>query len=341
MDFGLTDDQRDIQRTARELLADRSRSSACASTPRRARPTRTCGSELCGLGWPGIAVSEEHGGQGLGAVELAILCEELGRAVRRVPFLPTALAATLHRARRLAPSSSERWLPRARVAARRRRAWARADGAATRDRRRRRAGLRAASRTAARALRRAGEATSRRSTRSTRPARRRASSAPGGEALAGDVAGGAGPRAGRDLRRARRRVRPRAGDDARVRQGAQAVRHAGRRLPGRLAPLRADAARHREGARRRRRSRRGRPTPTPSAWPRRPRWPRPPRRTPGASVTAAAIQLHGGIGFTWEADVHWLFKRAQVDAALLGGGGTHRARIAAIAAARAGAMTTA
>ena len=39
--------------------------------------------------------------------------------------------------------------------------------------------------------------------------------------------------------------------------------------------------------------------------------------------------------------MHWLFKRAQLDAALLGGGGTHRARIAAIAAARAGAMTTA
>nr|MBA2349791.1 acyl-CoA dehydrogenase [Solirubrobacterales bacterium] len=47
----------------------------------------------------------------------------------------------------------------------------------------------------------------------------------------------------------------------------------------------------------------------------------------GRSVTAAAIQLHGGIGFTWEADVHWLYKRAQMDAALLGGASAHRARI--------------
>ena len=54
----------------------------------------------------------------------------------------------------------------------------------------------------------------------------------------------------------------------------------------------------------------------------------------GREVTAAAIQLHGGIGFTWEADVHWLFKRAQLDAALLGGAATHRARLARIAAAR-------
>lgn len=54
----------------------------------------------------------------------------------------------------------------------------------------------------------------------------------------------------------------------------------------------------------------------------------------GRSSTATAIQLHGGIGFTWEADVHWLFKRAQLDAALLGAGGTHRARVAALQAGR-------
>jgi alkylation response protein AidB-like acyl-CoA dehydrogenase len=40
--------------------------------------------------------------------------------------------------------------------------------------------------------------------------------------------------------------------------------------------------------------------------------------------------MHGGIGFTWEADVHWLFKRAQIDAALLGGAVRHRARVAEI-----------
>jgi alkylation response protein AidB-like acyl-CoA dehydrogenase len=54
----------------------------------------------------------------------------------------------------------------------------------------------------------------------------------------------------------------------------------------------------------------------------------------GRSVTGAAIQLHGGIGFTWEADVHWLYKRAQLDAALLGGAGTHRARLAQLVSRR-------
>jgi alkylation response protein AidB-like acyl-CoA dehydrogenase len=54
----------------------------------------------------------------------------------------------------------------------------------------------------------------------------------------------------------------------------------------------------------------------------------------GRSVTASAIQAHGGIGFTWEADVHWLYKRAQLDAALLGGARRHRATLAALAAGR-------
>jgi alkylation response protein AidB-like acyl-CoA dehydrogenase len=54
-------------------------------------------------------------------------------------------------------------------------------------------------------------------------------------------------------------------------------------------------------------------------------------------ATAAAIQLHGGIGFTWEADVHWWFKRAQLDAHFLGAGGVHRAQVTRLAAQRAAA----
>ena len=54
----------------------------------------------------------------------------------------------------------------------------------------------------------------------------------------------------------------------------------------------------------------------------------------GREVTASAIQAHGGIGFTWEADVHWLYKRAQLDVALLGGARRHRATLARLAAAR-------
>ena len=53
----------------------------------------------------------------------------------------------------------------------------------------------------------------------------------------------------------------------------------------------------------------------------------------GRETTGSAIQAHGGIGFTWEADVHWLYKRAQLDAALLGGR-RHREALARAAADR-------
>jgi alkylation response protein AidB-like acyl-CoA dehydrogenase len=58
----------------------------------------------------------------------------------------------------------------------------------------------------------------------------------------------------------------------------------------------------------------------------------------GRDVTQSAIQAHGGIGFTWEADVHWLYKRAQLDAALLGGAKRQRAHLAAILAEHASAV---
>lgn len=41
-----------------------------------------------------------------------------------------------------------------------------------------------------------------------------------------------------------------------------------------------------------------------------------------------AIQLHGGIGFTWEHDAHLYFKRARADAVLLGDAASQRERIA-------------
>jgi alkylation response protein AidB-like acyl-CoA dehydrogenase len=56
--------------------------------------------------------------------------------------------------------------------------------------------------------------------------------------------------------------------------------------------------------------------------------------TAGREVAGSAIQAHGGIGFTWEADVHWLYKRAEIDRALLGGPGRHLAALARVAAER-------
>ncbi len=45
-------------------------------------------------------------------------------------------------------------------------------------------------------------------------------------------------------------------------------------------------------------------------------------------AAAENIQIHGGIGFTWEHDAHLYFKRAQSSAALLGDAAWHRAQLA-------------
>jgi alkylation response protein AidB-like acyl-CoA dehydrogenase len=51
----------------------------------------------------------------------------------------------------------------------------------------------------------------------------------------------------------------------------------------------------------------------------------------GWRVTASALQVHGGIGFTWEHDLHFFLKRARTDGALFGSARTHRDRVAELA----------
>jgi alkylation response protein AidB-like acyl-CoA dehydrogenase len=65
--------------------------------------------EISDLGWSGIAIDEAYGGQGLGMVELVILCEELGHACAPTPFLSNAAAGLF-----IGSGSDEqrqRWLP--------------------------------------------------------------------------------------------------------------------------------------------------------------------------------------------------------------------------------------
>jgi alkylation response protein AidB-like acyl-CoA dehydrogenase len=47
-------------------------------------------------------------------------------------------------------------------------------------------------------------------------------------------------------------------------------------------------------------------------------------------VLASALQVHGGIGFTWEHDLHLYLKRAHLDAVSFGDADHHRARLASL-----------
>lgn len=48
----------------------------------------------------------------------------------------------------------------------------------------------------------------------------------------------------------------------------------------------------------------------------------------GVEVVGTAVQLHGGIGYTWESGIHRALKRAMVDRSLFGSPAAHRERIA-------------
>jgi alkylation response protein AidB-like acyl-CoA dehydrogenase len=47
-----------------------------------------------------------------------------------------------------------------------------------------------------------------------------------------------------------------------------------------------------------------------------------------SKTTNCAVQMHGGIGFTWEHDIHFWFKRAKANEALYGTPAFHRERVA-------------
>ena len=110
MDFDLTSEQKEIKAVARELLAERSPFPKVRAAAEAAAYDERLWRELVELGWPGIAVAESDGGQGLGAVELGVLLEELGYACAATPFLSTATVAALIGATG-SDEQRARWLP--------------------------------------------------------------------------------------------------------------------------------------------------------------------------------------------------------------------------------------
>jgi alkylation response protein AidB-like acyl-CoA dehydrogenase len=98
MDFDLSEDQLALRDGARALLDDLAspaRVRAVAETPERW--DRDLWTAMVDQGWLGIATPEGQGGVGLGWVELAVLLEEIGRHVAPAPFLPTVLALEVFR----------------------------------------------------------------------------------------------------------------------------------------------------------------------------------------------------------------------------------------------------
>jgi alkylation response protein AidB-like acyl-CoA dehydrogenase len=112
MNFDFTDDQRAIKRTARDFLSARYPAATVRALAEDDRGfTDEQWRELADLGWTGLVVPEDLGGLGLGAVELVVICEELGYALAPTPFF-SSVAATLLLVAAGTPEQRARWLER-------------------------------------------------------------------------------------------------------------------------------------------------------------------------------------------------------------------------------------
>ena len=329
MKFDFTEDQHEIKRTAKDLLAARSTLEKQREAAEAGEYDLALWAELAELGWPGVAVEEAFGGGGLGYVELAGLLEEAGYALLNGPFLSTAMCAA---AISVAGSDSqkEEWLGRL--------ASGEATGAFGLDGEIVPDGassdvvvVAAPDGSSARLL--TGEGTM--PALQTIDPTRRYGIAEGemaeGEEMPGDAATAidlATVLVSAELVGVCRRVLDMTVEYVKDRKqfgrpvgSFQAVQHRcaqmllsteGARATTYFAAWAADSDRERlpEAA-----------SLAKSA-----------ASKAGVEVTASAIQAHGGIGFTWEADVHWFFKRAELDAAFLGSSGEHDRRLTALVA---------
>jgi alkylation response protein AidB-like acyl-CoA dehydrogenase len=330
MNFGLSDEQLAIKETARRLFDDYRRGTSVRASAERGGTDGALWARLTGLGWPGVAIAEEHGGGGLGAVEVAILAEEAGRALAPVPLLGTLSAALLLGA---AGGEEQRaaWLPR--LAAGEARG---AVGTLAGDRARLVPDAVGADffllldEDGGCTLVEAGAATVE-EVATIDPTRAYADLAGAGEPLPGPVDAGLDAVLAilaAELVGVAQRALELAVDYAKERRqfGApigsfQAVAHRCAEMllateNARSATLFAAWAVDAEDERRAEAACLAKVAAAGA----------------GAEATASAVQVLGGIGFTWEADVHWLLKRARLDGPHLGDAAHHLDRLAALRA---------
>jgi alkylation response protein AidB-like acyl-CoA dehydrogenase len=96
MDFDLSKPQRLLKDSAREFLA-RECPATCVRQLMATETAHDdkLWQSMADQGWTGLIVPEEHGGLGLSLVELAVVAEEMGRACLPGAFLSTITAAAL------------------------------------------------------------------------------------------------------------------------------------------------------------------------------------------------------------------------------------------------------
>ena len=101
MDFTFSDEQDALRDAVRSFLGNEAPSAYVRAMADDERGfTDELWRKIADVGWPGLLVPEEHGGLGLGLVDMDVVLEEMGRLPFPGPFFSSAVLATLA-ARRL------------------------------------------------------------------------------------------------------------------------------------------------------------------------------------------------------------------------------------------------
>lgn len=113
MNFQFSEDAEALREQARRFLEDRSgRDKARAVMNAESGIDRALWDEIVALGWTALRIPEEHGGLGLSVLELCVLAEEVGRALSPVPFTSSVLLATEALLIAGTDAQKARWLPK-------------------------------------------------------------------------------------------------------------------------------------------------------------------------------------------------------------------------------------
>jgi alkylation response protein AidB-like acyl-CoA dehydrogenase len=96
MPIAISDDHQALAQTVSEFLAARgARAAARNLLEAKADGLPDFWGEVGKLGWLGLHLPEEYGGSGFGLSELVIVVEQFGRAVAPGPFVPTVIASAV------------------------------------------------------------------------------------------------------------------------------------------------------------------------------------------------------------------------------------------------------
>jgi alkylation response protein AidB-like acyl-CoA dehydrogenase len=113
MNFDFSEDQKFIQKTARDYLVEHSDLGVCRAVLESDHAyDKNLWKGVAEMGWLGAVVPESLGGAGMGYLELVLIAEEIGRALAPIPFSSSVYLATDALLRLGSDEQKKKYLPR-------------------------------------------------------------------------------------------------------------------------------------------------------------------------------------------------------------------------------------